>query len=98
MPGEIEGVEFYKSFRGIKTLVSELLKNSKKGETYRFFSIEEKELYKKATDNVYEFQKPLYKQKGIKTKGLFAESTREFTKGAAINQKKISKFSHATKY
>tara|TARA_Y100000310_G_scaffold343573_1_gene451866 strand:- start:183 stop:902 length:720 start_codon:yes stop_codon:yes gene_type:complete len=92
MPGEIEGVEFYKSFRGIKTLISELLKNSKKGDTYRFFSIEEKELYKKATDNVYEFQKPLYKQKRIRTKGLFAESTREFAKGATINQKKYLNF------
>jgi HTH-type transcriptional regulator, sugar sensing transcriptional regulator len=92
MPGVVEGVEFYKSIRGIKTLISELLKDSKKGDQYRFFSIEDEELYKLATDSVYEFQKPIYKQKSVKTKGLFAESTREFAKGAAINQKKYLNF------
>jgi HTH-type transcriptional regulator, sugar sensing transcriptional regulator len=88
MPGDIENVEFYKSIRWIKTLLSELLKDSKKGDIYRFFSIEDKTSYKKATDNVYEFQKPIYKEKGIKTKGIFAEATREFANGANIDMKK----------
>lgn len=92
MPGEIEGVEFYKSIRGVKTLISELVKGSKKGDIYRFISIEDKSMYKLATDKVYELQKPIYKEKGIKTKGLFAKSTREFAKGAAIDQKKYLSF------
>ena len=41
IPIEIENVEFYKSFRGVKTLLAELLKDVKPHDIYRFFSIED---------------------------------------------------------
>lgn len=88
MSREIEGVEFYKSIRGIKTLVSELMRDAKKGEIYRFFSLENPEEYRAATDKVYELQKSIRKEKGIITKGLFAEKTRAITKGASITHKR----------
>ena len=92
MPGEIEGVEFYKSVRGIKTLLAELVKDSKKGDIYRFFSIEDAKEYQFATDRVYELQKPIRKEKKIITRGLFAEKTRQFASGASITQKRYLNF------
>lgn len=92
MPGEIESVEFYKSIRGIKTLISELTKDAKKGDIYRFFSVEDETEYKIATEKVYEPQKIIRKQKGIKTKGLFAEKTRSLTRNASITYKKYLNF------
>jgi len=92
MPGEIEGVEFYKSIRGIKTLLSELVKDAKKGDLYRFFSIEDPEEYKLATDKVYELQKPIRKEKKISTKGLFAEKTRNIAGVDSITQKRYLNF------
>ncbi len=88
IPGEIEGVEFYKSIRGIKTLLAELIKDAKKGDTYRFFSIEDKEDYQLAVDKAYELQKNIRKEKGIKTKGLFSESTRQFASNKSITYKR----------
>ncbi len=92
MPGEIESVEFYKSVRGIKTLLAELVKDAKNGDIYRFFSIEDKDQYTFATDNVYELQKPIRKEKKIITKGLFAEKTREFASGGSITHKRYLNF------
>ena len=45
---ESGGVEFYEYFRGIKTLMLKLLKDTEKGDIYRTFSVEEKEEYEKA--------------------------------------------------
>ncbi len=92
VPGEIEGVEFYKSVRGIKTLLAELVRDSKKGDIYRFFSIEDAEEYKTATDKVYELQKPIRKERKIITKGLFGEKTRPFASGASITYKRYLNF------
>lgn len=91
-PKEIENVEFYKSVRGIKTLLSNLIKDAKKGDIYRFFSIEDPEEYRLATDKVYDLQKPIRKEKGIKTKGLFAERTRKVAGVSSINYKKYLNF------
>lgn len=92
MPGEIESVEFYKSTRGIKTLLSEIIKDAKKGDIYRFFSIEDPAEYKLATDKVYDLQKPIRKERKIITKGLFAEKTRNLAGVSSINYKKYLDF------
>jgi len=92
MPGEIESVEFYKSVRGIKTLLSELLKDTNKGDIYRFFSIEDIEEYKLARDKVYDLLKPITKGKKLKTKGLFAEKTRSLAGVSAINYARYLNF------
>jgi len=89
MHGSIEGVEFYKSLRGVKTLISELLKDSKKGDIYRFFSIEDEKEYRFATDNLYELQKGIRKTKGIITHGLFSENIRKQTKGSSVTQRRF---------
>ena len=92
IPGEIENVEFYKSIRGIKTLLSELVKDAKKGDIYRFFSIENPLEYKFATDNVYEFQKATRKEMHIKTRGIFHEKTRKLAGVSTINEKRYINF------
>jgi len=90
--GETEEVELFKSFRGIKTLLSELIKDAKKGDVYRFFSIENPEEYKIATEKVYEVQKAIRKELGIKTKGIFHEKTKAMARGATITQKRYVNF------
>jgi len=92
MQGEIEGVEFYKSFRGIKTLISELMKDAKKGDIYRFFSIEDLGEYKLATERVYQPQKVIRNKSGITTKGIYSEKLRNITKGRSITYKKYLDF------
>lgn len=92
MPGAIEGVEFYKSIRGIKTLLSEITRDAKKGDVYRFFSIEDPKEYELATDKVYELQKSIRAEKRIKTRGLFAEKTRNLAGVSTINQKRYLNF------
>jgi|SRR3989344_785154 len=92
MKEEIEGVEFYKSFRGIKTLVSELMKESKKEDIYRFFSIEDPKEYEKATEKVYQPQKVIRNKIGITTKGIYSEKIRHLTKGRSITYKKYLDF------
>jgi len=86
---EEEGVEFYKSFRGIKTITFELLKNAKKGDVYRFFSVENIDEYKLATERVFGAEKQLRKEKKIITKGIFHESARELAKRNSITQKRF---------
>lgn len=87
-----EGVEFFKSYKGIKTIMSELLKNAKKGDIYRTFSIEDPEQYKKAREKVYTATKQLCKEKKIKMKGVFPEKTREKARKGTIMQKKYADY------
>ncbi len=92
MPTEIENVEFYKSFRGIKTLLAELLKDSRPKDIYRFFSIEDEKEYKLATEKVYDLQKSVRKENKIITRGLFAEKLRSLAGVSSITQKKYLNF------
>ncbi len=87
-----EGVEFFKSFKGIKTMVFELLKDSKKGDTYRFFSVEDPQKYKLAVDRVFRSEKQLRKERKLMTKGLFHESIRNLAKRSSVTQKKYLDF------
>lgn len=87
-----EGVEFFKSYKGVKTLMFELLKDSKKGEIYRFFSIEEPEEYKKAVERVFRAEKQLRVEKKIITKGLFSEKTRKIVRASSVTKKRFLNF------
>jgi len=87
-----DGVEFFRSLKGIKIMLFELIKDAEKGEVYRFFSVEDPEKYKIATENVYELQKPIRTEKGIRTKGLFHERTRSLAKKASITKKRYLNF------
>jgi sugar-specific transcriptional regulator TrmB len=84
----IENVEFYKSYRGIKTLIAELLNGAKKNNIYRFFSIEDEKEYRLAAEKVYKLQKPIRNQMKIKTKGIYSEKTRKITRGGSITFKR----------
>jgi len=88
-----EGVEFYKSFKGIKTIISELLKDVKKGDLFRTFSVEDPEEYEKARERVFAPVKQLVKQKKIIMKGIFHEKNREKKKKSSIMQKRYLDFS-----
>ena len=92
IPGEIEGVEFYKSFRGIKTLLSEITKGGKKGDVYRFFSLADEEEYKLAVEKVYELQKLSREKEKVITKGLFSEKTRNLARRSSITHKRYLNF------
>lgn len=73
---ENEGVEFFKSFKGIRTLISELLNGAKKGQVYRFFSVENPEEYEVSRQKVFQFAKQIIKEKKIIARGIFHEKTR----------------------
>lgn len=87
-----EGVEFFKSYKGIKTLMSELLKNAKKGEIYRTFSVEDKEQYEKSREKVFKVIKQLIKEKKVIPKGIFHESTRYNPTKTSLMQKRYIDF------
>lgn len=87
-----EGVEFYKSFKGIKTIISELLKDAKKGEIYRSFSIDNLEEYQKSREKVFKYTKQILINKKIITKGIFHESTRYKPTNSSIMQKRYLNF------
>lgn len=89
---EIESVEFYKSLRGIKTLLTEMIKDAKKGDVYRFFSVEDPKEYKFATDKIYQFEKPIRKEKGIITHGIFSEKTRNLAGRKTVTKMKYLNF------
>ena len=74
--GGEEGVEFFKSFKGIRTLMIELLKDAKKGDIYRTFSVENPEEYNKAREKVFVYIKKLWYQKKVIPKGIFHEKNR----------------------
>jgi sugar-specific transcriptional regulator TrmB len=87
-----EGVEFFKSYKGIKTLLFELLKDAKKGDIYRFFSIEDSEEYKKAVERVFRSEKQLRLEKKIMSKGIFSEKIRNIVKASSITKKRFLNF------
>ena len=87
-----EGVEFFKSYRGIKTIISELLKDAKKGDIYRTFSVDDPEEYEKATEKIFSVVKQIAKEKKIKMRGIFHEATRKKRTKTSIMKKKYVKF------
>ena len=83
-----EGVEFFKSFKGMKTIMLELLKDAKKGDVYRTFSVENPEEYEKAREKVFKATKQIIKDKEIKMKGLFHKKNRYKPAKSSIMQKR----------
>ena len=83
-----EQVEYYKSYKGIKTIISEMLKDAKRGDTYRTFSVENPEEYEIAIKKVFAPTKQLFKQKGIKQKGIFHIYNKKKRTKTTIIQKK----------
>jgi sugar-specific transcriptional regulator TrmB len=89
---EEESVEFYNSFKGIKTIMSELEKDAKKGDVLRFFSIEDPEEYKIAMDKVFKAEKQLRKEKKLISKGIYHEKTRYMIKASSISKHRFVNF------
>ncbi len=85
---EEEGVEFFKTTKGVKTILSNLIKDSKKGDTYRTFSIEDPKEYEKAREKVFRPIKQLIKEKKLLTKGIFHEKNRYKPDKYSIMKKK----------
>ena len=83
-----EGVEFYKSFTGIKALLIELIKDAKRGDIYRTFSVEDSVDYEKAREHVFRSVKQLQKEKRLVMKGIFHERTRYAPTKTSIMQKR----------
>ncbi len=88
-----EGVEFFKSFKGIRTLMIELLKDAKKGDIYRTFSVEDPEEYNKSREKVFVYIKKLWYQKRVIPKGIFHEKNRYPKTKTSIIQKRYVNFS-----
>ena len=83
-----DGVEFFKSFNGIKTLMYELLRNTEKGDLYRTFSIEDPGQYEKAREKVFKMTKQLLKEKKLDVRGIFHEKTRYSPTKTSIMKKR----------
>ncbi len=88
-----ESAEIFRSYRGMKTIMSELLKDAKKGDTLLIFSIEDPGEYEIARNNVYTPTKRLVSEKKINMKGIFHEKNREKIKESTIVQKRYVNFS-----
>jgi HTH-type transcriptional regulator, sugar sensing transcriptional regulator len=88
-----EGVEFYKSYKGVKTAILEVLKNSKKGDIYRTFSVEDPDEYEKSREKVFRAIKQIAKNKKIIMRGIFHEKTRYKPNKSSIIKKKYVDFS-----
>jgi len=86
------GVEFFKSFKGIKTIMSELVKDAKSKDIYRIFSVENPENYKIAREKVFRYTKKLFKEKKILVRGIFHEQNRSSSTKSSITQKKYLNF------
>jgi sugar-specific transcriptional regulator TrmB len=89
---EDEGVEYFKSFKGIRTLMIELLKDAKKGEVYRFFSVEDPDEYKEAREKVFGYTKKMIKEARVKPLGIFHEKNRAPKRKDTIMQKRYVNF------
>ncbi len=63
MKGKEEGVEFFISFRGIKTIFSIMLKDTKKGDIYRTFSVDDPDLYETSKNRIFKAVKQMLKEK-----------------------------------
>lgn len=85
-------VEIFGSFKGIKSLISELLKDAKKGDIYRTFSVEDPEEYGKSKEKVFVYSKQLIKEKKVVMKGIFHEKNRCPPTKHSIMKKKYINF------
>ncbi len=72
--------------------MSELVKDAKKGDIYRTFSVENPEDYKIAREKVFRYTKQLFKEKKIIIKGIFHEQNRYSSNKFSITQKKYLNF------
>ena len=88
-----ESAQIFRTYRGIKTIMSELLKDVNKRDVLLIFSIENLEEYKLARSNVYTPTKKLVSEKKVKMRGIFHENLREPRKKDSIMQKRYVKFS-----
>jgi len=88
-----ESAEIFRSYRGMKTIMSELLKDAKKGDTLLVFSIEDPGEYDVARNKVYTPTKQLVRKKGINMKGIFHEKNRENPTESLIMGKRYVDFS-----
>lgn len=86
------GVEFFKSFKGIKTIMSEMLKDVKRGDIFRTFSVEDPEEYEKASERVFAPTKQLIKQKRLILRGIYHENNRSKPTKTTIAQKRYLSF------
>jgi sugar-specific transcriptional regulator TrmB len=87
---ENEGVEYYKTFRGVKTLVSKMLEDYDGKEVYRYFSTN-LDNYDRAK-RVYRACKHLRKLKNIKTKAIYHKSLRRAVKPSKTSLKRFIPF------
>lgn len=87
-----EGVEYFKSSKGIKTIFLQMIKDSKKGDIMRSFSLENPEEYKKAREDVFRAIKQILKEKKITIKGMFHEKNRYAPTKSSRMQKRYINF------
>lgn len=85
---EEEGAEFFKSYNGIRVLLSKLLKDAKKGDVHMVFNIEEPEKYQTARWRVFKSLKESMKDKGIVVRGIFSEENRYKSEKSSRMQKR----------
>jgi len=88
---DTDGVEYYKSYRGIKTLIFELLKDATKKDVYRYIAPESK-YYNVSTEKVYSAEKQIRKEIGLKTLAIYPEDSRNQTTKSKTSIKKYISF------
>ncbi len=89
---QIESVEFFKSYKGIKTILTELLINTKKGDIYRTFSLEDTDQFQKSKEQVYRAVKQIAKEKKIVMRGIFHIKTLKKPTKTSIMKKRYVNF------
>jgi sugar-specific transcriptional regulator TrmB len=87
---EENNMEFFESYRGIKSLLFELLKDAKKQDVYRYFAPETK-YYNLSTEKVYSAEKHIRIEKKIKTKAIYPEDSRSVTRKTKTTEKRYTK-------
>lgn len=85
-------VEFFKSYKGIRILMSKFVKGAKKGDIYRTFAVEDPVAYQKAKDNAFGFLKLLLGERKVSSRGIFHEKTRKKKKKSTTMDKRYVDF------
>ncbi|MBW3020302.1 hypothetical protein KY334_03320 [Candidatus Woesearchaeota archaeon] len=89
MNQEEEGVEFYKSYKGIRTMLRDLLIDAKPNDVYRYYSIEDPKKYDFVREKVYSVQKLQRVTKQLKSKAIFPESFRKIVPMSKTSEKRF---------
>lgn len=88
---ELDSVELFKSYKGIQAMHLKLLRDAKKGDTLRAFSVDDPKEYATARQKVFRFVKQVIMEKKIRLKTISSDKNRYPTKPTTVAQKRYLK-------